>query len=121
MKRRTLLASLAAAPGVLPGHARTQAPVRTLRVVTPWEIGGLDPARSGYVFQRMQIAETLVGTDTAGALAPLLARAWRLDADRLTWRFALRAGATFHDGTPVTAEAVAAALVRVKVFRDRIY
>ena len=75
MKRRTLLASLAAAPGVLPGHARAQAPVRTLRVVTPWEIGGLDPARSGHVFQRMQIAETLVGTDTAGALAPLLARA----------------------------------------------
>jgi peptide/nickel transport system substrate-binding protein len=114
MKRRTLLASLAAAPGILPGHARAQATVRTLRVVTPWEIGGLDPARSGYVFQRMQIAETLVGTDAAGGLVPLLARAWRMDTDRLTWRFTLRAGAAFHDGKPVTAETVAAALARAR-------
>jgi peptide/nickel transport system substrate-binding protein len=62
----------------------------------------------------MQIAETLVGTDAAGALIPSLAQAWRLEPDRLTWRFALRAGATFHDGTPVTAEAVAGALVRAR-------
>jgi peptide/nickel transport system substrate-binding protein len=111
MKRRHLLSALAAAP-LASAHAQT--PPRTLRVVTPWEIGGLDPARSGYIFQRMQIAETLVGTDASGALVPSLARSWRIDADRLAWRFALREGARFHDGTPVTAEAVAAALARAR-------
>ncbi len=111
MKRRHLLAAIAAAP--LAPAAQAQAP-RTLRIVTPWEIGGLDPARSGYIFQRMQIAETLVGTDESGALVPSLASAWRIDPDRLAWRFALRAGASFHDGTPVTAEAVADALARAR-------
>jgi aerobic-type carbon monoxide dehydrogenase small subunit (CoxS/CutS family)/energy-coupling factor transporter ATP-binding protein EcfA2 len=85
-----------------------------LRVVAPWEIGGPDRARSGHVVQRMGIAETLVGTDERGTLVPALARGWRLSEDRLTWRVTPRPEATFHDGTPVTAEAVAAALRRAR-------
>jgi peptide/nickel transport system substrate-binding protein len=112
MQRRPLLALALAAPA-LAGRAEAQ-PGRVLRVVAPWEIGGLDPARSGYVFTRMQVAETLVGTDAHGALLPSLARGWRLAEDGVTWRIALRAGATFHDGTPVTAEAVADALRRAR-------
>ncbi|WP_170985153.1 ABC transporter substrate-binding protein [Roseomonas sp. AR75] len=112
MQRRPLLAFALAAPALARG-ANAQ-PARVLRVVAPWEIGGLDPARSGYVFQRMQIAETLVGTDERGALVPSLARGWRLLDDRVTWRIALRAGATFHDGTPVTAAAVAESLRRAR-------
>jgi peptide/nickel transport system substrate-binding protein len=112
MHRRSLLA----APVLLPALARPALaqPGAVLRVVSPFEIGGLDPARSGHVFQRMQVAEPLVGTDGAGALRPLLAAGWRLDADRLAWRFALREGAVFHDGTPVSAAAVADALRRAR-------
>ncbi len=112
MKRRSLLAASAILPALArPAHAQ---PVTVLRVVAPWEIGGLDPARSGHVFQRMQVAEPLVGTDERGALQPLLAAGWRLDADRLTWRFALRPGAVFHDGTQVTAPAVVDSLRRAR-------
>jgi peptide/nickel transport system substrate-binding protein len=112
MDRRSLLAAALAAPALARGAAAQAA--RTLRVIAPWEIGGPDPARSGYIFQRMQVAETLVGADDRGQLVPLLARGWTLDPDRLTWRFALRAGATFHDGTPVTPAAVAESLRRAR-------
>lgn len=84
----------------------------TLRVVAPWEIGGLDPARSGYIFGRMQVAETLVTTDRQNRLVPLLARDWHVSDDRLTWVFELKPDVTFHDGTKLDADAVAASLAR---------
>ncbi len=37
---------------------------------------------------------------------PALATAWESSADGKTWTFTIRDGATFHDGTPVNAEAV---------------
>ncbi len=83
---------------------------QTLNVVGPWEIAGIDPAQSGYVFSRMQVAETLVSTTPEGALAPGLAESWAVDEDGLTWRFTLRDDAVFHDGAPVTAEIAARAL-----------
>ena len=112
MLRRTLLATSLGLPA-LSRRAFAQSG-RVLRVASPFEIGGLDPARSGHVFQRMQVAEPLVGTDEQGRLAPLLAESWRLNDDRLTWRFAMRSAATFHDGTPVTADAVADSLRRAR-------
>src|SRR5690349_10042613 len=39
-------------------------------------------------------------------LAPSLATAWSESDDGLTYEFTLRDGATFHDGSPVTAEDV---------------
>lgn len=111
MRRRSFLATTLALPAV-PRLAAAQPP--PFRVVAPWEIGGLDPARSGYVFTRMQVAETLVGTDDAGRLVPSLAAGWSLDRDRLSWRFALRPQAWFHDGSPVTADAVVASLRRAR-------
>src|SRR5207237_750970 len=35
---------------------------------------------------------------------------WRHDADFKRWEFQIRPGVKFHDGTPLTAEAVAGAL-----------
>lgn len=85
-----------------------------LRVVSPWEIGTLDPSRGGYVFTRMQVTETLLGADDSGLPRPGLATSWVVSEDRLTWRLTLREGAVFHDGSPVTAEAAVAALLRAK-------
>ncbi|PWC28636.1 ABC transporter substrate-binding protein [Teichococcus aestuarii] len=113
LSRRPLLLAAAGLP-VLPRPAAAQPAADLFRVVTSQEINGLDPARSGYVFTRMQVLETLVGADDGGLAVPQLARAWTLSEDRLTWRFALREGARFHDGTPVTAVAVAAALERAR-------
>ncbi len=64
------------------GSARADE-TRPLSVVAPWEITGLDPARSGYVFARLQIAETLVTADDIGRPVASLAEGWTLSEDRL--------------------------------------
>lgn len=76
-------------------------------VVGPFEVHSLDPATAGGVFSRLEVTETLVEADDSGALQPGLATAWSASPDGLAWTFELREGAMFHDGTPVTAEAVA--------------
>lgn len=81
-----------------------------LEVVGQFEVHSLDPSTAGGTFTRLQVAETLVDADGDGALRPGLAESWEPSADRLTWTFALRPGAVFHDGTPVTAEQAAASL-----------
>ncbi|MFG3026364.1 ABC transporter substrate-binding protein [Streptomyces sp. NPDC048254] len=51
------------------------------------------------------------GSDTA-KIVPSLASSWKVSEDGLTYTFVLRDGVTFHDGTPLTSEAVAAAVQR---------
>ena len=84
----------------------------TLKVAGPWEIAGIEPAQTGYVFSRLQVAETLVTTDKQGTLAPGLAKRWTVSDDGFNWSFTLRDNAVFHDGTKVTAEAAVASLRR---------
>jgi len=84
----------------------------TVSVAAPWELKSFDPSVSGFAFQRMQVMETLVDADSNGVLRPGLARAWEVSADGLAWRFVLREGVTFHNGSPLRPEAAAAALVR---------
>ncbi|MFN8704062.1 MAG: ABC transporter substrate-binding protein [Rhodospirillales bacterium] len=115
--RKLFCALLAAAVGAWSLSAATPAAAddaRMLRIVSPWEITGLDPARSGYIFARLQIAETLVGADNGGNPMPSLAESWTVSPDGLDWRFRLRPNALFHDGTPANAEAVARALQRAQ-------
>ena len=117
MYRRPLLSAVIA--GLLPLPAvlsrRASAQVGTvLRVVTPWEIGSLEPSRAGFVFARMQVAETLVGADDGGLPVPRLATSWTMSDDRLSWKLVLRERALFHDGTAADAPAAAAALRRAK-------
>ncbi|MFM9588142.1 ABC transporter substrate-binding protein [Streptomyces scabiei] len=45
---------------------------------------------------------------------PRLAASWKPSEDLKTWRFTLAEGATFHDGTPVTAEDVVFSLKRLR-------
>jgi len=80
-------------------------------VAAPWEISSTDPATDGFIFLRMGVLETLVSTDESGALAPGLATQWTASDDNTTWTFDLR-DATFHDGTALSADVVAAALNR---------
>lgn len=83
-------------------------------IVAPFEIGGADPSLSGFIFQRMEVGETLVEVDRAGKPQPSLATAWTVTPDGLTWSFAIRSGVTFHDGTALTADLAAASLNRAK-------
>ena len=112
-RRRDLLGAAAGTVALGAGFvstARAATARGPLVVVGPWEIGGLAPARSGYVFARMQVAETLVDIGDDGTPVPGLAASWAASGDGLLWRFTLRAGARFHDGSPVTAAAVARSL-----------
>jgi peptide/nickel transport system substrate-binding protein len=113
LARRSFLASIAGLP-FLPRPSLAQPAADLFRVVTSQEINGLDPTRSGYVFTRMQVLETLLGADDGGLPVPQLAHAWTLSEDRLTWRFTLRDGARFQDGTPVTMQAVVTCLERAR-------
>ena len=58
------------------------------------------------------IYDTLVDVDANLQLKPGLAVSWE-PIDDTTWEFKLREGVTFHDGTPFTAEDVAASIERI--------
>lgn len=106
------LAGLLALAAVPAAAEEPPPPGRTLVVVGPWEVGGLDPASNGHAFTRLEVAETLVGVDASGAPAPGLATGWTVSPDGLAWRFPLRADVRFHDGSPLTAEVAAESLRR---------
>lgn len=99
-------AALAAVLPFLALSTPTHADERTLTVVAPWEVKGFDPAVTGYAFTRMEVAETLVEVDEEGLPIPSLAAGWTTSDDGKVWRFALRPGVRFHDGTGMTAEHV---------------
>jgi peptide/nickel transport system substrate-binding protein len=99
-------------PSIFPLLSHAQGTSRALKVVAPWEVMNLDPSKTGYVFTRLEVAETLVEVDDQGQLTGGLARSWSTAPDGLAWRFVLRPTARFHDGSPVTAEAVVACLQR---------
>jgi peptide/nickel transport system substrate-binding protein len=105
MPIRSLAAGLLTIALVCPASADT-----TIDVAGPFEIQSAEPSTSGHIFTNMGIAETLVGADPQGNLLPGLAVGWTVSDDGLTWRFALREGVLFHDGTPMTAEALVNAL-----------
>lgn len=85
-------------------------PGRPLTVAAQFEIKGAEPSTSGYIFTRMGITETLVDADAEGNLVPGLATGWQVSEGGLNWRFTLRPGVSFHDGSPMDAEAVLNAL-----------
>jgi len=72
----------------------------------PFEFTSQDPARDGFVYTRMQVAETLVDVNDEGQLLPGLATDWRAGDGGRTWYFTLRDGVRFHDGAPMDVAAV---------------
>ncbi|WP_027859214.1 ABC transporter substrate-binding protein [Marinobacterium jannaschii] len=93
-----LLFSAAALAAPTPGN--------TLAVKGQFEFASLDPTRRGYVFQRMQVLETLVNVDEKGNLTPGLASSWQVEADGKAWIFTLQSDVQFHDGSALDAAAV---------------
>jgi ABC-type transport system substrate-binding protein len=86
----------------------------TLRVTMSAAPASLDPAtlsgsETGRQVSRL-IYETLVSTDRRGNVIPAVALRWQSEMNGQRWRFQLRPALRWHDGAPVTAESVAAAL-----------
>jgi ABC-type transport system substrate-binding protein len=104
-----LLAGLAV---VACGDARFPTPLRSapvVRVSSPARVSLIGPERGwsyydsqviGYLFEGL----TRVADD--GNLVPALARSWSHSPDGRVYRFRLRSGVRFHDGTPFDASEV---------------
>ena len=114
MKLRIL--GLAAGLLALPALAQ-QTPQKTLRIAmtaadVPTTSGMPNNGFEGMRFLGYPVFEALVGWDlrnTSGpaGLRPGLAERWEQDtSDPRIWRFHLRQGVNFHDGTPFNADAV---------------
>jgi ABC-type transport system substrate-binding protein len=110
MRRLAFAAALLAATF---GPAAAQP--KTLRVSLNTELQVLDPIvttiNATRVFAYM-VFDTLVGIDNAGNFKPQMLEGWEVSEDRLTWRFRLREGLEFSDGTPVTAADCVASIRR---------
>ena len=77
---------------------------------------GLDPhinASSELGIPLRSVYDTLIFRDAQGLFVPGLARAWTISTDGLSYTFSLRAGVSFHDGTPFDGDAVRINLERI--------
>src|SRR4051812_21779527 len=85
-----------------------------LRVGTQ-NIPVLDPhfmLQDSNIAYNQHIYGALINFDEHGKMLPDLATSWTSDGKR-TWRFNLRQGVTFHDGSPLTADDVVFSFKRV--------
>ncbi|MBF0673156.1 MAG: ABC transporter substrate-binding protein [Salinibacterium sp.] len=77
----------------------------------------LDPHVGGNYPQALlatQYIESLVSKNADGDILPWLAESWKESDDGLSWEFTLRDDVSFTDGTPLTADAVAANIAHLK-------
>ncbi len=81
---------------------------RLVRAMTS-EPAAIDPqgaASSGLSLVMPYLFDTLVTRDVDGSLHPLLAESWETSDDGKAVTIRLKPGVTFHDGSPLNAEAV---------------
>jgi peptide/nickel transport system substrate-binding protein len=107
MKRRTLLTVAAAsATAALARPAIAQNATRILRFVPQANLSSPDPIWTTADVTRNHaylIYDTLYGVDTTLTPSPQMCAGHEVSPDNLTWRFTLRDGLAFHDGTKVRA------------------
>ena len=109
--KRTIAAILA---GLIPLGLATGTAAQTLNIASSAPVTSIDPhyhTLSPNESLDRHIYEQLVDRDAGGHMVPGLAVSWTLRDDR-TWEFKLR-NATFHDGTPFTAQDVAYTIARI--------
>ncbi|HWK44753.1 MAG TPA: ABC transporter substrate-binding protein [Stellaceae bacterium] len=93
-----------------------QADAARLRFANDGDVNSMDPyARQETFLLSMDGAmyEPLVGRDQNLQLIPMLATAWQQTSPTV-WRFTIRQGVKFHDGTPFTADDVLFSYDRVR-------
>lgn len=87
-------------------------PDATVRIASPedrWPFEGTGKGSGSTHFMyvdNFNVYEPLVYIGSDYTLRPGLALRWELQPDGRTWRFFLRQGVNFHDGTPFTADDV---------------
>jgi peptide/nickel transport system substrate-binding protein len=79
---------------------------KTLRFASAFDPQSMDPHALALLYQTRvvtQVYEGLVNRGKDFKLEPSLATSWEM-VNPTTWRFKLRSGVKFHDGTPFTAD-----------------
>lgn len=95
----------------------TAASAQTVRVANQGDALSMDPHSLNESLQlsvTSNVYEPLVGRNKDLSLAPSLATSWKQTSPTV-WRFELRKGVQFHDGTPFTADDVLFSLARTQV------
>ncbi|MFY7972873.1 MAG: ABC transporter substrate-binding protein [Rubrivivax sp.] len=114
MKRLVAIWALAA---VLAGAvAGAQAQGKTFRWASAGDPQTMDPHSQNESMTNMmngQVYEGLVARDKKLNLVPALATSWQ-QTGPLTWRFKIRQGVRFHDGSPMTVDDVVFSIQRAK-------
>ncbi|MEP1932549.1 MAG: ABC transporter substrate-binding protein, partial [Roseibium sp.] len=115
MNRKTPLVAMSLLASTLAFGAHAQS--NSVTVVLSEELEIVEPCSATksnvgrVLFQN--ISETVTEMDPTTGLQPRLAESWE-DVGNGTWRFKLREGVTFSDGSAMDAEDVAHSLVRMK-------
>ncbi|MDR0424762.1 MAG: ABC transporter substrate-binding protein [Clostridiales Family XIII bacterium] len=114
-KRFLLLVAAAMLPAVFLAScsAKAEEPqdsgeLKVLRVALPGSLSTIDINQEAGIFNyyiSSLCQEGLVSISGEGAIEPALAESWE-DDDATVWKFKIREGAMFQDGTPVTADDV---------------
>ena len=110
MRRRTLMATVLAAPALMAAGER-----RTLRFVPHADLAVLDPLWTNALVTRnhaLLVFDTLFGQDETTAVRPQMVEAADTTEDGRRWTLRLREGLRFHDGEPVLARDCVASLRR---------
>ena len=90
------------------------APAKTLRIASAFDPQTMDPHALALLYHSRvitQVYESLVARDKNFRLEPELATSWEWSTPA-PWRFKLRQGVKFHDGSPFTADDVVFSLER---------
>ncbi|MDM0031586.1 ABC transporter substrate-binding protein [Variovorax sp. J22P271] len=96
--------------------ASLMAGAQTIRIANQGDALSLDPHSLNESLQlsvAANVYETLTGRNKDLSLAPLLATSWKQTSPNV-WRFELRKGVQFHDGTPFSADDVVFSFARAK-------
>src|SRR5215469_9247399 len=110
-RRAAVVAVLLASVAALPCAAET------FRFASDRDVKALDPYARNETFHLSfvgSIYEPLIRRDRKLQIEPALATEWAQVAPEL-WRFKLRRGVTFHDGSPFTADDVVFSFARVRM------
>ncbi|NKE67805.1 ABC transporter substrate-binding protein [Ramlibacter sp. RBP-2] len=110
---KLLQAALLAALGV----ASLGAGAQTVRIANQGDSLSMDPHSLNESLQLSvtgNVYEPLVGRNKDLSVAPGLATSWKQTSPTV-WRFELRKGVQFHDGTPFTADDVLFSMARTQV------
>jgi peptide/nickel transport system substrate-binding protein len=95
-----------------PGVDEQPVPGGTLRIALEADVDGLNPTTSSLSSPGAMMAGTVFDTLAAwtpeGEAVPYLAESFTPSDDLRSWTVTLRPGISFHDGTPVNADAVVA-------------